>query len=259
MQISDETATAATSGESAAAGMDPLPTEEKKPLVKPMMFKPLSVARKSQKKRPVKPPPTSSSASAETAASSRAHDPESQLSTGPASRKSLFSLSSDDPPGHSSAASHSKPYEPLLYTPVPEPDTTDQEEPLDDDTNFVPISAPSQQSSSAPKYNTNPSLSDVASDLNLSRSAKRQLLGRNGTLGAAQVLEFNTDKEYAANDEFRRNNDANAVHNPVKAIAPGKHSLKQLVTAASGQRDALEESFAAGRRNRKEAGSKYGW
>jgi hypothetical protein len=32
-----------------------------------------------------------------------------------------------------------------------------------------------------------------------------------------------------------------------------------LVNAASSQKEALEESFAAGRRNKKEAGSKYGW
>ncbi|RMZ90737.1 hypothetical protein DV736_g2034, partial [Chaetothyriales sp. CBS 134916] len=48
-------------------------------------------------------------------------------------------------------------------------------------------------------------------------------------------------------------------HNPVRAIAPGKHSLRQLVNAAQGQKDALEDSFAIGKQNKKEAGSKYGW
>jgi hypothetical protein len=28
---------------------------------------------------------------------------------------------------------------------------------------------------------------------------------------------------------------------------------------ATGQKDALEESFAAGKQNKKEAGSRYGW
>jgi hypothetical protein len=49
------------------------------------------------------------------------------------------------------------------------------------------------------------------------------------------------------------------MHNPVRSIAPGKHSLKQLVNAAQSQKDALAESFAKGYQNRKEAGSKYGW
>ena len=52
---------------------------------------------------------------------------------------------------------------------------------------------------------------------------------------------------------------ASVQHNPVRPIAPGKHTLQQLVNVASNQREALEESFATGRRNKKEAGAKYGW
>ena len=37
----------------------------------------------------------------------------------------------------------------------------------------------------------------------------------------------------------------------------GKHSLKQLVNAASNQREALEEHFAKGKSNRKDAGARY--
>ena len=245
----------ATSGSTTNTSIAAASTDEQKPMKKPMMFKPLSVARK-QKKRPIKPPVAASS---DTAAASF-NEASTASSTAPPARQSLFSLSANDSSSnHPSAPTPARPYEPLLYAPEPESNTREQEEPPDEDTDFLPVSADTHQSSSAPQPSIGSSLSDVASDLNLSRSAKRQLLGRNGTLGASQVLEFNTDKEYAANDEIRRNADANAIHNPVKAIAPGKHSLKQLVTAASGQRDALEESFAAGRRNRKEAGSKYGW
>lgn len=44
----------------------------------------------------------------------------------------------------------------------------------------------------------------------------------------------------------------------VRALAPGKHSLKQLVNAVSSQREALEDSFAAGRRRKGESGARYG-
>ncbi|KAI4156855.1 MAG: hypothetical protein LQ346_009128, partial [Caloplaca aetnensis] len=74
------------------------------------------------------------------------------------------------------------------------------------------------------------------------------------------IVTFNTDAEYASNELLRQAGEQQqAQHNPVRALAPGKHSLKQLVSAASNQKDALEEQFASGRRNRKEAGSKYGW
>lgn len=103
------------------------------------------------------------------------------------------------------------------------------------------------------------SLDTIAADLNLSKSAKRQLFGRNKNSSAAiSVVSFDTDREYAANETLRQAGEQ-VQHNPVRAIAPGKHSLKQLVSAASNQKDALEEQFASGRRNKKEAGSKYGW
>jgi hypothetical protein len=35
--------------------------------------------------------------------------------------------------------------------------------------------------------------------------------------------------------------------------------LRQLLNAATTQKDALEESWAAGKRNKQEAGRKYGW
>ncbi|KIY01544.1 uncharacterized protein Z520_03096 [Fonsecaea multimorphosa CBS 102226] len=104
------------------------------------------------------------------------------------------------------------------------------------------------------------SLDSIAADLNLSKADRRQLFGRRGQPSgtAINVVNFNTDQEYAANEVLRANGEQ-VQHNPVRAIAPGKHSLKQLVNAATGQKEALEESFATGRRNKKEAGSKYGW
>lgn len=109
------------------------------------------------------------------------------------------------------------------------------------------------------------SLLAIAEDLNLPESAKRQLLGRNRSkngnmsdLSAINVVNFNTDHEYSANEELRAAGET-IQHNPVRSIAPGKHSLRQLVSSATTQKDALEEHFATGRRNRKEAGGKYGW
>jgi len=114
-----------------------------------------------------------------------------------------------------------------------------------------------QTPNSAPEMPQSPD--NIAADLNLSASAKRQLFGRNkANQSAINVVNFDTDREYAANEMLRQAGEQ-AQHNPVRAIAPGKHSLKQLVNAASHQKDALEEHFASGRRNKKEAGSKYGW
>ena len=52
---------------------------------------------------------------------------------------------------------------------------------------------------------------------------------------------------------------ADQVHNPVRSIAPGKHSLKQMVNMAQNNQAALEDSFAAGRGARSAAAGKYGW
>ncbi|XP_044718126.1 mitotic checkpoint regulator, MAD2B-interacting domain-containing protein [Hirsutella rhossiliensis] len=48
------------------------------------------------------------------------------------------------------------------------------------------------------------------------------------------------------------------IHQPC-ALQGGKHSLRQLVQNVHNQREALEDSFAKGKSNRKEASSRYGW
>jgi hypothetical protein len=105
------------------------------------------------------------------------------------------------------------------------------------------------------------SLDDIAGDLNLTIAQRRQLFGRqkDGRLqSATKVINFNTDQEYLHNEELRASGQQ-TMHNPVRSIAPGKHSLKQLVNAAQSQKEALEESFNKGRSNRAEASSRYGW
>ncbi|KAG7432260.1 hypothetical protein Forpi1262_v006456 [Fusarium oxysporum f. sp. raphani] len=105
------------------------------------------------------------------------------------------------------------------------------------------------------------SLDTVVEDLNLTAAQRRELFGRNGlgNQAAKKVINFNMDKEYRHNEEIRAAGEEQ-THNPVRAIqGGGKHSLRQLVQNAQSQREALEDSFAKGKNNRKEAGSKYGW
>ncbi|CAO1603305.1 hypothetical protein XANCAGTX0491_006893 [Xanthoria calcicola] len=214
-----------------------------------MMFKPLSVARKPQKKKTVLPIGDATLAQKHgTPASSQAK---------PAPKLSLFStdIAQND---YSNDTTSSGTYQPMVYG-IPEPEDPAAKlscpgEPYMD----YPLAAEEPVAPSA--FAQGPqSLDNIASDLNLSASAKRQLLGRqNRNASAINVVNFNTDQEYAANEVLRQAGEQ-AQHNPVRAIAPGKHSLKQLVNAASNQKDALEEQFASGRRNKKEAGSKYGW
>ena len=233
------------------------PKEEPKTQGNAMMFKPLSVARKSQKKKkasvtaaPVAQPPES-------------QDPAPDPKAAP--KVSLFSMGL--PAKDDTYTTGNDKYQPLIYQ-TSTTETTDQTAPSEStsDENFYTNT--DNPTEFVPQYSvqTTPglqSLDTIASDLNLSASAKRQLFGRQrndakGNPAAINVVNFNTDQEYAANELLRQAGEQ-AVHNPVRAIASGKHSLKQLVNAASNQKDALEEHFASGRRNKKEAGSKYGW
>ncbi|KAH1331715.1 hypothetical protein KXV22_008137 [Aspergillus fumigatus] len=245
-----------SNNDAAEARVDGERKEEIKLKGNPMMFKPLSVGRASQKKKkqPTKPVSTPLPTVNETTALQSSQPPNEQPAqpATPVPQKpkiSLFSLSTEEtttskmPEPQAQAAT----YEPLVYTtdlettpagPEPEPE---------------PVTAPSQPP-------TDQTLGNIADDLNLSRAQRRQLFGRTADPSKSRILHFNTDKEYIANQELAHQTDlAAAQHNPVRAIAPGKHTLQQLVNAASTQREALEESFAAGRRNKKEAGSKYGW
>ena len=216
-----------------------------------MLFKPLSVARGPKKKKTAL-----ASVAAQPGPANIAGDGMPKLEAEPAKVKEPTKISL-----FSSGASEVETVEDeedLVEPPHDiEPDPADYDLP----SNYP---AYSHQSANPPApFPSDPnSLSHIASSLNLSASDRRLLLGRNhahsSTTQAASIVNFNTDTEYSANEELRAAGEV-VQHNPVRAIAPGKHSLKQLVSAASGQKEALEESFASGRRNRKEAGSKYGW
>lgn len=228
----------------------PKPVEAPKPKGKTTMFKPLSVARKPQKK---KAPPKDG------LGGSKAQSSEPVQQTKPVPKISLFPTRETYEISRPEAVSNGT-YQPMVYSadePNIEPPPEETPYPETYSTSNLP-----DTTSQLPE-----SLTTIATDLNLSASQKRQLLGRqkpnsnsnsNPNPTPVNIVNFNTDAEYAANEILRQAGEA-ILHNPVRAIAPGKHSLKQLVNAASSQKDALEESFATGRRNKKEAGSKYGW
>lgn len=225
------------------------PPEQPKKQGNAMMFKPLSVARKPQKKDPV-------------IATGDAILAQNQVTPAPSQpkHKPKVSLFSTDPiqKEHLNGTTSSGTYQPMIYgAQEPEDPTAKLSHP---DNPYIDDPVPAQEPVAQKLFTQGPqSLDTIASDLNLSASAKRQLLGRQNRNGSAiSVVNFNTDQEYAANEVLRQAGEQ-VQHNPVRAIAPGKHSLKQLVNAASNQKDALEEQFASGRRNKKEAGSKYGW
>ncbi|KAJ5172826.1 hypothetical protein N7492_005419 [Penicillium capsulatum] len=253
----EETIPAAGSSAEPAAKPDRPKTEtgEVKLQGNPMMFRPLSVAR-TQKKKPRAAPQPTRSAQAPTAKPSEPAAPQSTAKASapppPKPKVSLFSLPSEDTGPQPDIASAATTYEPLVYNAENETSSAGPAlAPAPDSSLAVAESYPSQTVSS--------SLDNIASDLNLSKSERRQLFGRNAPSSESRILEFNTDKEYAMNQVRAETELAATQHNPVRAIAPGKHTLQQLVSAANSQKDALEESFATGRRNKKEAGSKYGW
>lgn len=218
--------------------------DEVKLVGKATMFRPLSVAKKSQKKK--KPISTTSSASASANASKPIQELKPVEMTKP--KVSLFSMNQDDDNGPPPINLRDEPPEVLGGS--------------DEDESFE---LQQQQNPNAPHTNLAPqagseTLHTIASDLNLDEATKRQLFGRRGRGNDIPVnlLNFDTDKEYAANEELRATGET-IQHNPLRAIQPGKHSLKQLVNAATSQKEALEESWATGKRNAREAGNRYGW
>lgn len=216
-----------------------------------MVFKPLSVTRKTKKK---------SSIIANEEIHIKPHTPLSTRNSEPVSKISLFSTGDIETPPVVNPAFNGQ-YQPLIYGPS-HPNTTLSTATFFEGENIedaAVVDTGQLQREYKSSSDTPKSLNTIAEDLNLSASAKRQLLGRHrNDPSKINLVNFNTDQEYAANELLRQAGEQ-VQHNPVRAIAPGKHSLKQLVNAASSQKDALEEHFATGKRNKKEAGSKYGW
>lgn len=245
---------------------DQKPADQVKLVGKPMMFKPLSVSRNTNKKKTPKLPqaasPSLSPASFTTpitaATNSSAHQ-----EAPPPKKVSLFSLhTEEDPEPSTSSAGGGGAYEPLFEPQAGGLSSQQHQQPLEgyDYTEYA------GDASSAPAPTAgggqSESLGSIADDLNLSAAERRQLFGRGGGGGAGQtakkVLNFNMDREYKHNEEIRASGEQQ-IHNPVRSVQGGKHNLRQLVQNVQNQREALEDSFAKGKSNRKEASGKYGW
>ncbi|KAF2150044.1 hypothetical protein K461DRAFT_296433 [Myriangium duriaei CBS 260.36] len=214
------------------------PIEEVKTVGNPMRFRPLSVANKKKKK----PIPASAMAGTSTGPVAKAQTTLPATVPTPKPKVSLFSVAQSTAQTEQHIASDT--YEPLI--------AQEETEHQDDDTTY-------STSAAIPATHDPNSLSAVASDLNLSAADRRRLFGRGGQSGQPiNISNFNMDREYASNEALRAAGEQ-TQHRAVRAVAPGKHSLQQLVNAASNQKEALEDAWAEGKRNRGEAGNKYGW
>src|SRR5438067_12795973 len=109
----------------------------------------------------------------------------------------------------------------------------------------------------------------------------RMLLGRQSKSAnfPANIIDFNVEKEYEANEQKRLAGELAPEKEVVRSIKPGKHQLSSLLNgmfvifgmmrdkwmltvmgiAAQSQKVAFDEHFATGKRNKKEAGARYGW
>ncbi|KAI1818723.1 hypothetical protein GGS20DRAFT_2063 [Poronia punctata] len=241
------------------AGMKP--AEEVKLVGKPLMFKPLSVTRRPAKKSTAKPTPVPKGAmSATTAVTVQQTQPADVKAEPPPKKKiSLFSISDEPTAGPEPEEDSNEWYEPLADVDTADASTGDVF-----DQYGAYAAQPQAQNATSHSLDgvSSNSLESIASDMNLSAAARRELFGRRGApsadVAAAKVINFDTEREYAHNEILRASGEQQ-THNPVRAIAPGKHTLRQLVSQVQNQRDALEESFAKGKAKQAEAGSRYGW
>jgi hypothetical protein len=227
------------------------PAEEVKLVGKPLMFKPLSVARKPGKKNGVK-----SSVAKALEPTLQVQNPASNpavMKAPPPKKISLFGISDGTTEEVADSIPNGGAYEPLFTAEDSDPNAADTEMTSYLQTSStipLPLHTPTNQES----------LDSIANELNLSPTARRELFGRGRkpTQPGARVVNFDVDREYRHNEEIRAAGEEQ-THNPVRAIQPGKHSLRQLVNQVQNQREALEESFAKGKTNRKEASGRYGW
>lgn len=214
------------------------------------MFKPLSVARKATKRKSqISYPVLQANATASPVTPAQASKPK---------KISLFSIENESTDALTSqtVSANQSPYE----------HPNDLLEPTYE--NYTPDIAhtmppPAVPTPPAMLQNSSQTLKDVADDLSLTPSERRRLFGRQGSSKTSgnqpKIVNYSTETEYSHNELVRQAAEGQPVHNPVRSLAPGKHSLKQLVGAVQNQKDALEESFIAGKGRRKEAGSRYGW
>ncbi|KAI3333333.1 mitotic checkpoint regulator, MAD2B-interacting-domain-containing protein [Ustulina deusta] len=242
------------------------PADEVELVGKPLMFRPLSVSRKKPtKKATTKSTATTTTTSKSTTTTASAPTPTASTTQTvaanaeppPKKKLSLFSISDEPPEEPEPKVSSNDVYEPLVDT-----DDALSTSFAEYDAQYSSYAAPSQAATVSSASGAFNSLDNIASDMNLSATARRELFGRRGApsadMAAAKVINFDTEKEYAHNEVLRASGEQQ-IYNPVRAVAPGKHTLRQLVSQVHNQRDALEESFAKGKAKQNEAGARYGW
>jgi hypothetical protein len=220
-------------------------------------FVPMSVG-KNKKKKPTVPRPATTASASGTAPSASSSSSQSAATPAPPPRKpkvSLFGVSEEA--AAPASASSSEAYMPMLYGAL-----DDGEAPVPDEAFGGQHAYAPQQTPAGPGAAASNGLTGIASELNLSEAERRQLFGKRGKeadFSSAKIVEFNTDTEYAHNEKLRQQGEQ-VQHNALKSISgTGKNSLRSLINVASTQKEALEEHFAAGYRNKREAGNKYGW
>ncbi len=219
--------------------------DEEKIVGKATKFKPLSVANRKWKPRVAKTPaeaerPMNGSAEKEPSVQAKegvAKEPPPPL---PKPKRSLFSVPQEEAEVEQSVHD--------VYHSI----TADTSPSAGDTT-----SSATEVQPQAADQNPN-SLKSLTSDLNLTPAQRRQLFGRHAKEGDVNIAHFNMENEYAANEQLRQAGEV-VEHRAIKAIAPGKHSLQQLVNNARTQQDAIEDKWAQGRKDRGEGGAKYGW
>lgn len=221
--------------------------EEPKMVGKATKFRPLSVANKKKPKKKTSPP--AADAKSRVANGQSVHEVDAQEGTSKAeavevapatkAKRSLFSVQHES--AQAPTPANGEAYEAMTLT--------------DHTPESVAAPVPTQPGQTISNPN---SLQSVASDLNLTPAQRRQLFGRNAKDTDINITHFNMDNEYAANEQARQAGEV-VEHRAVKSIAPGKHSLQQLVNNARTQQGGLEDKWAEGRRERGEAGGKYGW
>ncbi|EFX00644.1 stress activated map kinase interacting [Grosmannia clavigera kw1407] len=214
----------------------------------PLMFMPLSVSRKPGGKK--KTGGKGKGAAAGEAASKAGAARTEEVPAPPKKKVSLFSLEANaedeaaaDGEGEEVPSADGT-YQPLFETYERE----GQEE--------QPLQLQQQQQQ---QQQLSGSLDALADDLRLTARERRELFGRAGAGAAVASATFNMDEEYRHNEKVRLASEADQkqqAHNPVRAVQPGKHSLRQLVTAVQTQQDALEETFAKNRAAQRESGSR---
>ncbi|KAH6625705.1 mitotic checkpoint regulator, MAD2B-interacting-domain-containing protein [Boeremia exigua] len=208
-------------------------------------FVPMSVGKGKKKKPAARPAP----------APAQESKPAPVEAPPPKPKVSLFGVSQE---AEAPTTNPGGAYQPIMYG--FDEDEEDDDQAADETFNAQPAHHPTQY---APTPAAPNELTNIASELNLSEAERRQLFGKKGRnapdFSSAKIVQFNTDTEYAHNELLRQQGEQ-AQHNPLKSISgTGKNSLRSLVSSATTQKDALEEHFAAGYRNKKEAGNRYGW